>query len=148
MSTAVQLQASETSVFGRMARLLDIPLASESDAVRLVVAGISTYSYKRVASKLGLSASLVAPESTIRRRLSSNARFSEAESERVVRLTRVYAEAVELFGGDESAALLWLNTPADYLPDQPAISPLHLSVMDSGARLIESHIRRTAHGIF
>jgi putative toxin-antitoxin system antitoxin component (TIGR02293 family) len=104
--------------------------------------------FPRVASKLGLSASLVAPESTIRRRLSSNVRFSEAESERVVRLTRVYAEAVELFGGDEAAALLWLNTPADYLPDQPAISPLHLSGMDSGARLIESHIRRTAHGIF
>lgn len=85
----------------------------------------------------------MAPESTIR----SNARFSEAESERVVRLTRVYVEAVELFGGDE-AVLLWLNTPADYLPDQPAILPLHLSVMDSGVRLIESHIRRTAHGIF
>ena len=65
-----------------------------------------------------------------------------------VRLTRVYAEAVELFGGDERAALLWPNTPADYLPDQPAISPLHLSVMDPGARLIESRIRRTAHCIF
>jgi uncharacterized protein (DUF2384 family) len=67
--------------------LLDIQFASESDALRIVVAGISTHSYKRVASKLKLSLSLVAPESTIRRRLSSNARFSEAESERVVRLT-------------------------------------------------------------
>lgn len=37
---------------------------------------------------------------------------------------------------------------ADYLPDQPAISPLHLPVMDSGTRLIESHIRRTTHDIF
>lgn len=96
----------------------------------------------------GLSTCLVALESTIRRRLSSNARFSEAESERVVRLTRVYAEAVELFGGDERAALLWPNTPADYLPDQPAIWLMRLSVMDSGARLIAPHIRRTAHCIF
>lgn len=148
MSTALQTKTPVDTVFGRMARLLDIKLASESDAVRIVVNGISTHSYKRVASKLKLSSSLVAPESTIRRRLSNNARFSEAESERVVRLTRVFAEAVELFGGDEGAALLWLNTPADYLPDQPAISPIQLSVMDSGARLIESHIRRTAHGIF
>lgn len=148
MSAILQPKTPADTIFGRMARLLDIKLASESDAVRIVVNGISTHSYKRVASKLKLSSSLVAPESTIRRRLSSNARFSEAESERVVRLTRVYAEAVELFGGDEAAALLWLNTPADYLPDQPAISPMQLSVMDSGARLIESHIRRTAHGIF
>ena len=50
----------------------------------------------------------------------------------MVRLTRVYVEAVELFGGDE-AALLWLNTPADYLPDEPTISPLHLSMMDIAA---------------
>jgi hypothetical protein len=44
----------------------------------------------------------------------------------------VYAEAVELFCGHERAALLWPNTPADYLPDQPAISPLHLSVFGVG----------------
>lgn len=53
---------------------------------------------------------MVAPESTIRRRLSSNERFSEAESERVVLLTRVYPEAFELFCGDECATLLWPNT--------------------------------------
>jgi len=47
-------------------------------------------------------------------------------------VTRVYAEAVELFCGHERAALLWPNTPADYLPDQPAISPLHLSVFGVG----------------
>jgi putative toxin-antitoxin system antitoxin component (TIGR02293 family) len=89
----------------------------------------------------------VAPESTVRRRLSANARFTEAESERLIRLARVYAEAVELFG-DEDCALQWLNRADTYIPGQPPVTPIRLAVKDSGARLIESHIRRTAHGIF
>ncbi len=148
MNAILRPPASPTrSVFARMARLLDVRLDSETDAVRLVAAGIPTRSYKRVASKLKFPSSLVAPESTVRRRLGANARFTEAESERVVRLARVYAEAVELFG-DEAMALQWLKTPAAYIPDQPPITPLELSAKDSGARLIEAHIRRTTHGVF
>jgi putative toxin-antitoxin system antitoxin component (TIGR02293 family) len=130
-----------------MSQLLDVKLASEADAVRLATAGVTTRSYRRVARKLQIPSSLVAPESTVRRRLNSNARFTEAESERLIRLARVYAEAVELFGNEEQA-LQWLSTPETYIAGQPAITPLQLAAKDSGARLIESHIRRTAHGVF
>jgi putative toxin-antitoxin system antitoxin component (TIGR02293 family) len=130
-----------------MSKLLDVKLNSETDAVRLATLGVSTRSYRRVARKLRIPSSLVAPESTVRRRLNANARFTEAESERLIRLARVYAEAVELFG-DEEKALQWLNTPDTYIPGQPPITPFQLASKDSGARLIESHIRRTAYGIF
>ena len=135
------------SVFGRMSQLLDVKLDSESDAVRLAAAGVTTRSYRRVARKLRIPPSLVAPESTVRRRLSSNARFTEAESERLIRMTRVYAEAVALFG-DEEEALQWLGTPAAYITGQPPVAPIRLAAKDSGARLIESHLRRTAYGVF
>lgn len=136
------------SVFVRMGRLLDLELNSESDAVRAVAAGIPARAYRRAAYKLKFPANLVAPESTLRRRLSTpGARFTEAESERLIRLARVYAEAVELFGGEEPA-LQWLNTAQPLVSGEPAITPLRLAAGDSGARLVESCMRRTAHGIF
>lgn len=145
MSPAVVQPAG--SVFSRMSRLLDVRVDSESDAVRLAALGVTARSYRRVVRKLRIPSSLVAPESTVRRRLSRNARFTEAESERLIRLARVYAEAVELFG-DEDRALQWLTTPETFLPGQPPLTPLQLAAKDSGARLIESHLRRTAHGVF
>jgi putative toxin-antitoxin system antitoxin component (TIGR02293 family) len=148
MSAIVQPQVPVArSVYAHMSRLLDVKLNSETDAVRLATRGVTTRSYRRVARKLQIPSSLVAPESTVRRRLSANARFTEAESERLIRLARVYAEAVELFG-DEDRALQWLNRAETYIPGQPPVTPIRLAVKDSGARLIESHIRRTAHGIF
>ena len=139
--------AAADSVFGRMADLLDVRLDSEIDAVRLVEQGVASRSYRRLVRKLKIPAALVAPESTVRRRLLADARFSEAESERLVRIARVYAEAVELFG-DEDTALDWLRRPAAYIPDHAPVAPIELAAKDSGARLIESHLRRTAHGIF
>ncbi|MDB5969455.1 MAG: hypothetical protein JWQ90_1905 [Hydrocarboniphaga sp.] len=133
------------NVFTRIGRLLDLKVDSEVDVIRVVTQGITVRTYKRIANKLRFPANMVAPESTVRRRLTSSGRFNEAESERVVRLARVFSEAVGLFG-DESAALEWFNTPAEYLRDQAPITPMALAATDAGARLVESHISRTAYG--
>jgi putative toxin-antitoxin system antitoxin component (TIGR02293 family) len=134
------------TVYTRMARLLDLKLESDADAIRLVNKGLSVHSYRHVAEKLRFPANLVAPESTVRRRLTEG-RFSEVESERVIRVARVFAEAIELFG-DEDMALTWFNTPADYLEGDQPVTPLELAASDNGARLIEARILRTAHGMF
>lgn len=135
------------SVFERMGKVLGAKLASEADAFRLVSEGVTPRSFKILFSHLKASPSLIGPESTIRRRLKENARFSEAESERLVRLARVFAEAVGLFG-DEKLALEWLNTPETWIAGHPPVTPLQLAAKEPGARLIESRIRRTAHGFF
>lgn len=133
-------------VFGHISRLLDLPISSERDALRAVTEGIPSRSYRRVAGALNMPADLVAPESTVRRRLASNSPFNRTESERLLRLARIYAEAMQLFG-DEEAALAWLKLPADYLQDQTSVTPLTLAASDAGARLIEAQLRRTAYGM-
>ena len=73
--------------------------------------------------------------------------LTPVESERLVRLARVYSEAMQLFG-DEQAALAWLNTPADYLQDDNPTTPMKLAEMESGARIVEALLQRTAYGVF
>lgn len=140
-----RLKASET-VYTRMSRLLDLKIGSEIDAIRLSREGISNRAYQRVAGKLGLRPDAVAAASTMRRRVASRARLNPDESERLLRLTRVYSEAAQLFD-DERATLAWLTTPADFLHDGTQVTPLMLAESDTGARLVESLLRRTAHGL-
>lgn len=73
--------------------------------------------------------------------------LTAAESERLVRLVRVFAEAAQLFDSEE-AAIRWLHTPADYMNDGTEVEPMKLAESDSGARIVEALLQRTAHGIF
>jgi putative toxin-antitoxin system antitoxin component (TIGR02293 family) len=134
------LPVKTESVYTRMSRLLDLKIESEVDAVRVAKEGISSRSYQRVADKLRLAAT-----STTRRSLAKKGRLNWAESERILRLIRVYSEADQLFG-DERATLEWLHAPADFLQNGSPVTPLRLAESDSGARLVETLIRRTAHG--
>lgn len=135
------------SLFDRMGHLLDQSLRSESDIVRIVDAGLPPAAFTALTHRLAIGHDLIAPESTVRRRLQDNQRFTTDESERMVRIARVHALAVELFG-DEAAAQAWLNAPAQYVPGAAAVSPYRLSVTDAGARLVEDMLLRTAHGVF
>jgi putative toxin-antitoxin system antitoxin component (TIGR02293 family) len=135
------------TLFDRMGRLLDQSLRSESDVVRMVDAGLPAAAFTQLTSALNIGPELIAPESTIRRRVQENQRFTTDESERMVRIARVHALAAELFG-DEAAARVWLNAPAVYVPGAAAVTPYKLSVTDAGARLVEDMLLRTAHGVF
>src|SRR6202046_2954175 len=57
-----------------------------------------------------LSKKLGIPQRTLTRRLSRHSRLTAAESDRTVRLARVYATAVEMIGNADKAAQ-WLRTP-------------------------------------
>jgi len=59
----------------------------------------------------------------------------------------VVSATVHLFG-DEQLALEWLNTPADFLHDGNPVTPMKLAESEAGARLVESMLRRVAHGFF
>jgi len=70
--------------------------------------------------------------------------LSVDEAERLVRVARVHAVALEQFGAADRAAR-WLRKPNRVLDGRV---PLDLLVTGEGARLVEDTIMRIAHGIF
>jgi putative toxin-antitoxin system antitoxin component (TIGR02293 family) len=71
-------------------------------------------------------------------------RLSPAESERLLRLSRVFEAALSLYDGDRDGAREWLQTSIPALGDQ---SPLALARTEPGAREVEDLIGRIEHGI-
>ena len=84
------------------------------------------------------------PKSTLRTRRESGI-LNRHESDRLIRLGRIFALAVELFEGDVNAASEWLQTPSHALGDH---TPLEFSSTELGAREVEAVIGRMEHGVF
>lgn len=80
---------------------------------------------------------------TLHRRKKSR-RFSQSESERLVRFTRLFGIAYGVFG-DEVAAREWLKTEN---PGTAGESPLSYADTEFGAREVENLLGRIDHGVF
>ncbi len=66
------------------------------------------------------------------------------ESDRLLRASRIFGRALELFEGDDDAARTWLSS------DQPALGgvpPLEMAKSEVGAKEVENLIGRLEHGI-
>ncbi|HEY2830136.1 MAG TPA: antitoxin Xre-like helix-turn-helix domain-containing protein, partial [Thermoanaerobaculia bacterium] len=95
--------------------LLGMKTASLPALLREVEKGLPYRAYERFADSLGAPADEVLkvigiPRRTLIRR-KSEGRFSSEESDRLLRAARVFASALDLFGGDGAAALEWLSEP-------------------------------------
>ena len=93
---------------------------------------------ERLASSIGLS-----PRTLTRRK--NEKKLSTAESDRLVTLTRLLTQAVELFEGQKSAALRWFVQPNRALGN---LSPLAMAATETGAREVENLIGRLEYGVF
>jgi putative toxin-antitoxin system antitoxin component (TIGR02293 family) len=125
---------------------------SELDPARIVAAverGLPYRALERFQRNAGLSAAQVtgvmrmAPRTLTRRR--AEGRFHPDESDRLLRVGRVFGGALALFDGDAAAARGWLLSP------QPALGgavPLSLAESEVGAREVEAAIGRIEHGVF
>ena len=92
----------------------------------------------------GLLAQIVAiPERTLARRKESG-RFEPDETDRLVRTSRVFARAIELFEGNAQNARQWLTNPAGALGGR---TPLAFASTDVGAIEVENLIGRLEYGI-
>jgi len=108
--------------------LISVPFAEvESLSVRLAVAS---------ATVLG-----VTPRTAARRKREG---LSKDETDRVLRLTRVFEEAIRVFGTERKAAL-WLSRPK---PMFSGVTPLSLMDTDTGADTVRAEIGRIEYGIF
>lgn len=91
-----------------------------------------------------LSKKLGIPQRTLTRRLSQHSRLTAAESDRTVRLARVYATAIDRIGNAEKAAQ-WLRTPNRALGGSIPIDQLDT---DLGVKEVENILGRIAYGVY
>lgn len=130
-------------------KVLGKSVKKPNDLADLVREGLPATSVIVLAERLEigktvLSGKLGIPLRTLTRRLSQRSRLTAAESDRMVRLARVYANAVEMLGDDERAAE-WLRTPNRVLGGE---RPLDQLDTDIGAREVEDLLGRIAYGVY
>jgi putative toxin-antitoxin system antitoxin component (TIGR02293 family) len=90
------------------------------------------------------SEALVIPRRTLSHRRQKHQRLSLEESDRLLRIARVSAQADEVFGNPEKARR-WLRKPNR--PLQGAV-PLELLKTSAGAELVQEELVRIEHGIY
>jgi putative toxin-antitoxin system antitoxin component (TIGR02293 family) len=119
------------------------------DLAELVREGLPAASVTVLAERLDIGSTILSeklgiPLRTLTRRLSQRSRLTSSESDRMVRLARVFATAVEMIG-DENKAVEWLQTPNRALGGQRPIDELDTDV---GAREVEDLLGRIAYGVY
>ncbi len=84
------------------------------------------------------------PPRTLHRR-KKEGRLQPEESDRLLRASRVFQRAVDLFDDDLEAAKRWLSSPQ---PALEGLKPLDMARTDLGAREVERLIGQLEHGVF
>lgn len=128
---------------------LGLETSNSAELIRHIEQGFRFKALQALESRSGLAVSRLAsilgiPERTLARRKASG-RLSPDESERLLRISSIFDDAVNLFEGDVGSAVKWLTTPRKALGNQP---PLAYSRTELGALEVESLIGRLEHGIF
>jgi len=119
------------------------------DLLRAVKKGLPYRAFERLRRNTSLSFERLTnlidiPRRTMTRR-KNEGRFLPDESDRLLRASRLFGKALELFEGDRNAATDWLTTA------QPALGgavPLDLAKNEVGSREVERLVGRIEHGIF
>ena len=110
--------------------------------------GLAYSAFERFHRNTDLSYRLLAqvaeiPERTLARRKESG-RFTSDETDRLLRLSRLVARAIELFEGSVENAQRWLTNPVRALGGR---TPIDFASTDVGAIEVECLIGRLSHGI-
>src|SRR6266487_6766623 len=124
-------------------RTLGLKAENSGDLIHQVGRGFSFFTLLAFESRSGISlaeiSSIIAiPSRTLARRKASG-RLTPDESEKLLRLSAVFEDALDLFEGDAPSARQWLTTPKKALENQ---TPLSYSRTELGAREVENLIGR------
>ena len=124
------------------------PLTSRLDLDAALRVGLPVGSFETLAESLGVPQSILAralmiqPRTLSRRKRSG--RLEATESDRLYRLARVFAHAIDVFG-QMSHAAEWMSEPNRALAGR---KPLDLLATDLGTREVDEALGRLEHGIF
>jgi putative toxin-antitoxin system antitoxin component (TIGR02293 family) len=133
----------------RHVALLGMRALSTDDLLKKVQAGFIFKAFEHLTKNIALlprelaSVVQIPPRTLDRRR--EGGLLEPAESDRILRVARVFAAAIELFEGDAAAARRWVLQKQKALWDK---KPLDLLATELGAREVEALIGRLEHGVF
>ena len=128
--------------------LLGLQLSDPIQILRRLRHGLQFHAFERFQKNTQFStvdlASLVAIKMRTLHRRKEQGRLEPEESDRLLRVSRVFAKTIELFEGDAEPARRWLYTPAKAFGGE---QPIALAGTDLGSREVEALIDRLEHGV-
>lgn len=111
--------------------------------------GVSFAAFERLKHRLKVSSKELADAALITQRTLARrkkaGRMQPDESDRLVRLARVFSRAIELFEGDSDSAQEWMMRRNRALG---GVSPFKMVRNEVGSREVEMLIGRIEHGVF
>lgn len=110
----------------------------------LPISAFDNFRQKINLSERALSDTIDISKRTLTRR-KQKGRLSSLESERLVRLARLFDKATEVFGNDEIVSAQWFRTPARGLGGK---TPLVMAETELGAQEVNALLVRIEHGVF
>ncbi len=123
-------------------------VSSLLDLHEAVHKGIPFQSFERIRETLDISQAafaellMISPRTVQRRK--SEKRFTADESDRILRIARLLARSVMVFG-DQDRALLWLRSPLATLGGHP---PWEFLDTDIGAEQVADILGRIEYGVY
>ena len=121
--------------------------SGDADLVEVTRKGLPAGSLLRLAATGGLSMAQLAAALGISGRTLARKKGKQllgaVESDRAVRLARVFAMALDVFGGRRAAVIAWLHEPIVALAGKP---PVEFVDTDAGLRRIEQILLRLDYG--
>ena len=119
-----------------------------NDMISQIKKGLPISSFEKLRKRLDVSDNLLSqivniPKRTLNRR-KQQGRLNAAESERLLRIARLYDKTLDVFE-DEEAAENWFKKPARGLAGVP---PLKYADTELGAQEVERLLIRIEHGVF
>lgn len=131
------------------ADLLGLSATGESGLQQAVEQGFSYRQWESLQEQTKLSTAQLAnlvgmTVKTVGRRKAAG-KLDLDESDRLLRISRVLARAIELFEGDRDAALTWLSSPARAFNER---TPLSMVRTEVGAREVERLVWQLEHGVY
>ncbi len=149
MSLITDEPKSNFSAAITLEKLLGIKTADNLKLAEKVEDGFSFAAFERVSKNTGVSldrlrvAVRITPRTLTRRR--KEKKLSPEESDRLVSVSRLFAQTFELFEGDTDAGLRWFTSPNRALN---GLSPMEAAATETSAREVENLIGRLEHGVF
>jgi len=128
--------------------LLGLRLSDPAEIIKRVEEGFSFHTLERFQKVTRIPtddlAEVVAIKLRTLHRRKKDGRLDPEESDRLLRVSRVFAKTLDLFEGDAEAAKQWFYTPARALGGQ---RPLDFARTDLGTREVEALIDRLEQGV-